>query len=167
LYKGLIVSGVLAALGFYWVTRSLFSPMFGNGLFASTLVGLGVTAAMVIITEYYTSKKYKPVQSIAKASTAGHGTNIITGLAVSMQSTALPVLSIIAGILLSYKFGAENGLSGSGIYGTAIAVVSMLSMAGIIVAIDAFGPITDNAGGIAEMAGLPESVRTSTDALDA
>lgn len=159
LYKGLIVSAVLAAIGFYWVTKSLFIPLFSRGLFYSTLVGLGVTAAMVVITEYYTSKKFKPVRSIAQASTTGHGTNIITGLAVSMQATALPVLSIIAGILISYHY-AE-------IYGTAIAVVSMLSMAGIIVAIDAFGPITDNAGGIAEMAGLPESVRESTDALDA
>ncbi|HEX9503968.1 MAG TPA: sodium-translocating pyrophosphatase [Patescibacteria group bacterium] len=158
LYKGLVVSAVVAALAFYWVTKSLFHP-YNSGLFASTLVGLGVTAAMVLITEYYTSKKFKPVQSIAAASTTGHGTNIITGLAVSMQSTALPVLAIIAGILISYHY--------QGLYGTAIAVVSMLSMAGIIVAIDAFGPITDNAGGIAEMSGLPEEVRKYTDALDA
>lgn len=159
LYKGLIVSGILAALGFYWVTKSLFIPFFSRSLFYSTLVGLGVTALMVVITEYYTSKKFNPVKSIALASTTGHGTNIITGLAISMQATALPILTIIAGILVAYHF--------QGIYGTAIAVVSMLSMAGIIVAIDAFGPITDNAGGIAEMAGLPESVRESTDALDA
>jgi K(+)-stimulated pyrophosphate-energized sodium pump len=159
LYKGLIVSGILAAIGFYWVTKNLFIPFFSTNLFYSSLVGLVVTLAMVVITEYYTSKKFRPVQSIAQASTTGHGTNIITGLAVSMQSTALPVLTIIAGIMVSYHFG--------GIYGTAIAVVSMLSMAGIIVAIDAFGPITDNAGGIAEMAGLPDEVRESTDALDA
>ncbi len=159
LYKGLAVAGVLAALGFYWITNNLFTATNFKGLFISSLVGLAVTAAMVVITEYYTSKKFFPVQSIAKASTTGHGTNIITGLAMSMQSTALPVLTIIAGIMISYHY--------QGIYGSAIAVVSMLSMAGIIVAIDAFGPITDNAGGIAEMSGLPESVRVSTDALDA
>ncbi|OGE83895.1 MAG: sodium-translocating pyrophosphatase [Candidatus Doudnabacteria bacterium RIFCSPLOWO2_01_FULL_44_21] len=160
LYKGLAISAVLAGIGFFYVTKYQFNNhSIGWPLFLSTLVGLAVTAAMVIITEYYTSKKFKPVLSIAKASTTGHGTNIITGLAVSMQSTALPVLTIISGILLSYHI--------SGLYGSAIAVVSMLSMAGIIVAIDAFGPITDNAGGIAEMAGLPDSVRVSTDALDA
>ncbi len=160
LYKGLGVSAILAAIGFFYVTKYLFNNhSIGWPLFLTTLVGLGVTALMVVITEYYTSKKFRPVQSIAKASTTGHGTNIITGLAVSMQSTALPVLTIIAGIIVSYQLG--------GIYGTAIAVVSMLSMAGIIVAIDAFGPITDNAGGIAEMAGLPDIVRESTDALDA
>jgi K(+)-stimulated pyrophosphate-energized sodium pump len=167
LYKGLTVAGILAAVGFYWVTKSLLISIFALPFFYATLVGLGVTAAMVVITEYYTSKKFKPVQSIAKASTTGHGTNIITGLAVSMQSTALPILVIIGGILLSFHFGGTTGLSGTALYGTALAVVSMLSMAGIIVAIDAFGPITDNAGGIAEMAGLPESVREYTDALDA
>ncbi len=159
LYKGLIVSAILAGFGFYWVTQSLFIPLFAHGLLYSALVGLVVTALMVVITEYYTSKQFFPVKSIAEASTTGHGTNIITGLAISMQSTALPVLVIIGGVLTSYHF--------AGLYGTAIAVVSMLSMAGIIVAIDAFGPITDNAGGIAEMAGLPESVRHHTDALDA
>jgi K(+)-stimulated pyrophosphate-energized sodium pump len=159
LYKGLSIAAVLSALGFYWLTQNLFDADLFSGLFYSTIVGLVVTAAMVLITEYYTSKDYKPVQSIAEASTTGHGTNIITGLAVSMQSTALPVLVIMGGVLISFNVG--------GLYGSAIAVVSMLSMAGIIVAIDAFGPITDNAGGIAEMAGLPESVRTSTDELDA
>lgn len=158
LYKGLVASGILAMGAFYWVSNNLFQAE-ASDMFYSTLVGLGVTAAIVLITEYYTSKKFRPVQSIAQASTTGHGTNIITGLAVSMQSTALPVLAIVAGIMLSFHIG--------GLYGSAIAVVSMLSMAGIIVAIDAFGPITDNAGGIAEMAGLPESVRESTDALDA
>lgn len=159
LYKGLIVSAVLAGIGFYFINHRLFEQTLANRLFYSTLIGLLVTAAMVVITEYYTSKKFRPVKSIAESSTTGHGTNIITGLAVSMQSTALPVLAIIAGIMISYQL--------DGIYGSAIAVVSMLSMAGIIVAIDAFGPITDNAGGIAEMAGLPDSVRESTDALDA
>ena len=159
LYKGLVVSAVLSAIGFFWVTKSLFIPLFANNLFYSVLVGLAVTALLVVFTEYYTSKKFFPVKSIAEASTTGHGTNIITGLAVSMQSTALPVLTIVAGILVSYHF--------QGIYGSAIAVVSMLSMAGIIVAIDSFGPITDNAGGIAEMSALPDSVRESTDALDA
>jgi K(+)-stimulated pyrophosphate-energized sodium pump len=159
LYKGLGASALLAAVGFFFVTRSMFTGDERSDLFVSTLVGLGVTAALVLITDYYTSKKYYPVKSIAEASTTGHGTNIITGLAVSMQSTALPVLVIIAGILISYDL--------HGIYGSAIAVMSMLSMTGIIVAIDSFGPITDNAGGIAEMSGLPESVRESTDALDA
>ncbi len=160
LYKGLIISAVLAAVGFFFATKQTFNNhKIGWPLFLSALVGLAVTALMVIITEYYTSKKFKPVQDIAKASTTGHGTNIITGLAVSMQATALPVLVIIGGVILSHELG--------GLYGSAIAVVSMLSMAGIVVAIDAFGPITDNAGGIAEMAGLPENVRQSTDALDA
>jgi K(+)-stimulated pyrophosphate-energized sodium pump len=159
LYKGLTVSGVLAALGFYWITKQVFNGEYFNNLFYSTLVGLAVTAAMVLITDYYTSKKFKPVQSIAQASTTGHGTNIITGLAVSMQSTALPVLVIVGGILASFHL--------AGLYGSAVSVVAMLSMAGIIVAIDAFGPITDNAGGIAEMSGLPENVRQSTDELDA
>src|SRR3989344_4249066 len=159
LYKGLVASGVLAFLGFWWATGRTFKGEASSDMLICAFVGLAVTGAIVLITEYYTSKKFNPVQSIAKASTTGHGTNIITGLAVSMQSTALPVLSILAGILIYYEFG--------GIYGSAIAVVSMLSMAGIIVAIDAFGPITDNAGGIAEMSGLPEDVRKSTDALDA
>ncbi len=162
LYKGLAASAILAAAAFYPITNWL---MKGNGEFAVwklytvSLIGIVITAGMMAITEYYTSKKYRPVQEIAKASTTGHGTNIITGLAMSMESTAMPVLLIVAGILVSFWL--------AGIYGVAIAVMTMLSMTGIIVAIDAFGPITDNAGGIAEMAGLPKEVRDVTDPLDA
>lgn len=163
LYKGLTVSGILAAISFYPITKILMSD---NGsqyssfdLFISALTGLIVTGLLVIITEYFTSTKYNPVQSIARASLSGHGTNVIQGLAISMKSTALPLITIVTGILVSYNFG--------GLYGIAVAAMSMLSMTGIIVAIDAYGPITDNAGGIAEMAGLPESVRNVTDPLDA
>lgn len=162
LYKSLIVSGVLSAIAMYPLTNKLmdqngeYLPM---NLFFCALIGLIVTALIVTITEYYTSTKYAPVQSIAKSSTSGHGTNIIQGLAISMKATALPLITIVAGILSSYHYG--------GLYGIAIAAMSMLSLAGIIVAIDAFGPITDNAGGIAEMAHLPESVRNVTDPLDA
>jgi K(+)-stimulated pyrophosphate-energized sodium pump len=159
LYKGLAASAVLAAIAFWFITDKMFDGGEVGKLFWSTIVGLAVTAIIVLITDYYTSKSYHPVKSIAEASTTGHGTNIITGLAVSMQSTAAPVLVIIAGILVSNEL--------AGLYGSAIAVMSMLSMTGIIVAIDSFGPITDNAGGIAEMSGLPDSVRESTDALDA
>jgi len=162
LYKGLIASGIIAAIAFYPLTvyimkdNQIFSPL---RLFLSSVIGLIVTAAMVLITEYYTSTKYNPVKDIAKSSETGHGTNIITGLAVSMKSTAMPVLVIVIAILASYFF-AE-------LYGVAIAAMSMLSMAGIIVAIDSYGPITDNAGGIAEMAEMGESVRNVTDPLDA
>ncbi len=152
LYKGLIASSVLSLIGFWFVTKN-------KTLFAPLVVGILITGLIVLITEYYTSKKFRPVKSIAKSSETGHGTNIITGLSVGMEATALPVIVIVLGILASYYF--------AGIYGIALATMSMLSMVGIIVAIDAFGPITDNAGGIAEMAGLPESVRNVTDPLDA
>ncbi|MDI6816608.1 MAG: sodium-translocating pyrophosphatase [Actinomycetota bacterium] len=163
LYKGLAASAILATIAFYFVT-----PMFmdgnplgisSNALFGAALVGIIVTAGLVIITDYYTSSKYAPVKAIAEASTTGHGTNVIQGLAVSMQSTALPVIVIGAGILTAFSL--------AGVYGIAVAAMAMLSMTGIVVAIDAFGPITDNAGGIAEMAELPEEIRTVTDALDA
>jgi K(+)-stimulated pyrophosphate-energized sodium pump len=162
LYKGLIVSGVLSAIAFWPITKWLMSDQTTytvGGLYISALVGIVVTALIIIITEYYTSTKYNPVKSIAQASVSGHGTNVIQGLAISMKSTALPLITIVVGILASYHFGE--------LYGIAIAAMSMLSLTGIIVAIDSFGPITDNAGGIAEMAELPDSVRAVTDPLDA
>ncbi|MFC1598093.1 sodium-translocating pyrophosphatase [Patescibacteria group bacterium] len=162
LYKGLAVSGVLAAILFYPVTKWMMTDndKYTVGeLYIASLVGLIVTAALVVITEYYTSTKYDPVRSIARASKSGHGTNVIQGLAVSLKATALPVLVIVIGILVAYDY--------AGLYGIAVAAMSMLSMAGIIVAIDSYGPITDNAGGIAEMAELPEEVRAITDPLDA
>ncbi len=168
LYRGLIVAGVLSAIAFYFVTRSEFGDgvttsggltLTSLGIFLSAVVGLLITGAITFITEIYTGTQYAPVRNIARASETGHATNIIAGLAVSMQATALPALTIVVGILISY------GLAG--LYGVAIAVMAMLSMAGIIVAIDSFGPITDNAGGIAEMADMPEAVRNVTDPLDA
>ncbi|MBU2635098.1 sodium-translocating pyrophosphatase [Patescibacteria group bacterium] len=164
LYKGIAISAILSAIGFYFIVKYLLSELdisasIINEFYFPLLVGLLVAAGMFVIAEYYTSKQYKPVKSIASASQTGHATNIITGLAVGMKSTALPILLISAGIILSYNFG--------GIYGIALTVTSMLSMAGIVVAVDAYGPITDNAGGIAEMSDLPEEVREVTDDLDA
>ncbi|MGH7175195.1 MAG: sodium-translocating pyrophosphatase, partial [Minisyncoccia bacterium] len=162
LYRGLAAAIILSSIAFYPITQKV---MTGNGiydipnLFYSVLIGVILTIGMFVITDYYTSKKYKPVKSIAASSTTGHGTNIITGLAVSMQATALPVIFITAGILTAYHF--------AGLYGIAVATMAMLSLAGIVLSIDACGPIFDNAGGIAEMAELPKEVRDVTDPLDA
>ena len=166
LYKGMIATAILSLIGIAGVTHYLigFGSLAGVNysgaeLFYCGIAGLVVTALIIVITEYYTGTNYRPVHSIALASVTGHGTNVIQGLAVSLEATALPALVIIAGILVSYNL--------AGLFGIAIAVTTMLALAGIVVALDAFGPVTDNAGGIAEMAGLPKEVRKSTDALDA
>jgi K(+)-stimulated pyrophosphate-energized sodium pump len=170
LYKGLIVTGVLSIVGIagiIMVTTGFATKLeiVGGGsvngwdLFVCALVGLVVTGLIVVITEYYTSTEYRPVKSIAQSSTTGHGTNVIQGLAISMESTALPVIVISVGIIVTFMV--------AGLFGIAVAATTMLSLAGMIVALDAYGPVTDNAGGIAEMADLPPDVRKTTDALDA
>jgi K(+)-stimulated pyrophosphate-energized sodium pump len=169
LYKGVLATGVLSLILLWPMTYRLVGmdtamtvsdvSFTGTSLYFCGVVGLVVTALIVVITEYYTGTNFRPVQSIAKASVTGHGTNVIQGLAVSMESTALPALVIMAGIVIAYQL--------AGLFGIAVAVTTMLALAGMIVALDAFGPVTDNAGGIAEMAGLPASIRKTTDALDA
>jgi K(+)-stimulated pyrophosphate-energized sodium pump len=169
MYKGFIAAAVLSAIGFLpatWLVVGLSTPLTAGGiaftgwsLFACALIGLVVTGLIIWITEYYTGTDYRPVKSIATASVTGHGTNVIQGLAVSMEATALPALVICAGIIATYLI--------AGLFGIAIAVTAMLALAGMVVALDAYGPVTDNAGGIAEMSGLPKDVRKNTDALDA
>jgi len=162
LYRGMTVAGVLALIGFYFVAQRVFggtTVVSATNIFVCAVVGVVITGLITFITEYYTGSQFPPVQRIAKASLTGHATNIIAGLAVSMQATALPAIVIVVGILVSYAM--------AGVYGVGIAVMAMLSLAGIVVAIDSFGPITDNAGGIAEMADMPHEVRDVTDPLDA
>lgn len=174
LYKGLAVAGILGAVGAYFASDWFLKlegvePAFTTmGVFMTVFIGLALTGLIVIITEYYTSKSFKPVKHIAEASVTGHGTNVIAGLAVSMKSTAAPALVICAAIIYAYSLGGGfAGNAGVGLFAIALSAVAMLSMTGIVVAIDSYGPITDNAGGIAEMAELPEEVRNVTDPLDA
>lgn len=174
LYKGLAVAGILAAVAFYFASQwflkqqgvqPAFTPM---GVFTTAVIGLVLTGAIVMITEYFTSKSFNPVKHIAAASVTGHGTNVISGLAVSMKSTGAPALVICGAIIWAYQLGGGfAGNAGTGLFAIALSAVAMLSMTGIVVAIDSYGPITDNAGGIAEMAELPDSVRDITDPLDA
>jgi K(+)-stimulated pyrophosphate-energized sodium pump len=169
LYKGFIATGILAVAALWPVTHTLLGlateftargfTFVGRDLFWCAVVGLVVTALIIVVTEYYTGTGFRPVKSIARASQTGHGTNVIQGLAVSLEATALPALIIIGGIIVSYQL--------AGLFGIAVAVTSMLSLAGVVVALDAFGPVTDNAGGIAEMSGMPKEIRKTTDALDA
>jgi K(+)-stimulated pyrophosphate-energized sodium pump len=180
LYKGLAVAGILAAITFYFVTGEFLKgasaqasliahPSFTQmSVFLMAVIGLALTGLIVVITEYFTASQYPPVKHIAKASLTGHGTNVIAGLAVSMKSTGAPVIVIVCSILGAYALGGGfNGDAAGGLFAIALSAVSMLSMTGIVVAIDSYGPITDNAGGIAEMSGLPEAIRNITDPLDA
>ena len=165
LYRGMIVSGILAAVAFYPITSMMMGETgMSSGIYWSALIGLGLTAAMVVITEYYTGTDFKPVKTIAEASLTGDATNIIAGLGISMKATALPVIAVCASIWGAFQLAPDNM---GGLYNIAIAATTMLSMTGVVVALDAFGPITDNAGGIAEMAELPSEVRNITDQLDA
>jgi K(+)-stimulated pyrophosphate-energized sodium pump len=181
LYKGLVVAGVLATIAFYPLAGKFMAGVAAKAaakgaagfvippfnVFLLAVIGVALTGLIVAITEYFTSKSFTPVKSIALASTTGHGTNVIQGLAISMKATGAPVIVIVLAILAAFKLGGGLENPGTGLYAIALTAVAMLSMTGIVVAIDSYGPITDNAGGIAEMAELPEEVRNTTDPLDA